>query len=468
MATIILAAGKGTRMKSDLVKVLHPLLGLPMLAYPVDLAFNGIQAEKTIVVAGFQADQIRKRFEDPRILFALQEEQLGTGHAVLQALPLLEGFRGKVLILCGDVPLVKRETLLSFIEASQKSRSTLSVMTVVVENPFGYGRILRNSKGWLKRIVEEKDARKKEKAIREINTGIYCIQAPFLAESLKKIGKKNAQGEYYLTDLVEIAGRKGLKCSAFRAADPIEVMGINTRVDLAIAHEALRQEKVRTLMLSGVTVIDPKTTYPDQRVEIGMDTVLYPNCTLQGNTRIGARCTLEPNCKISDSLIGDEVVIRANSVITESRIENKASIGPFAHLRPLTEVKAGAKIGNFVEVKKSVIGQGSKANHLTYIGDSLVGEGVNVGAGTITCNYDGFEKHQTIIGNRVFVGSNVELVAPVNIGEDASIGAGTTVTKDVPEGALAISRVKQKNIRGWSRRLEFRHKEKDGEKNRKD
>lgn len=468
IAIIILAAGKGTRMKSDRVKVLHPLLGLPMLAYPVDLALNGIQAEKTIVVTGFQADQIRKRFEDPRILFALQDEQLGTGHAVLQALPLLEGFRGKVLILCGDVPLVKNETLLSFIEASQKSKSVLSVMTVVVENPFGYGRILRDSKGWLKRIVEEKDAREKEKAIREINTGIYCIQASFLAESLKKIGKKNAQGEYYLTDLVEIAGRKGLKCSAFQVADPIEVMGINTRVDLAVAHEALRQEKVRTLMLSGVTVIDPKTTYPDQRVEIGRDTVLYPNCTLQGKTRIGARCTLEPNCKISDSLIGDEVVIRAHSVITESRIEDRASIGPFAHLRPLTEVRAGAKIGNFVEVKKSVIGQGSKANHLTYIGDSLVGEGVNVGAGTITCNYDGFEKHQTIIGNRVFVGSNVELVAPVKIGEDASIGAGTTVTKDVPEGALAISRVKQKNIRGWSKRLEFRHKEKGREKNRKD
>jgi bifunctional UDP-N-acetylglucosamine pyrophosphorylase/glucosamine-1-phosphate N-acetyltransferase len=249
-------------------------------------------------------------------------------------------------------------------------------------------------------------------------------------------------------------------------SNPIEVMGINTRVDLAVARESLQQEKLRALMLFGVTLIDPKTTYVDLRVEIGKDTVIHPNCFLQGKTRIGERCTIESNVKISDSVIGNEVTIRASSVITESTIGDKASIGPFAHLRPLTEVKAGAKIGNFVEVKKSVIGQGSKANHLTYIGDSLVGEGVNVGAGTITCNYDGFEKHQTVIGDRVFVGSNVEIVAPVTIGNDASIGAGTTVTKNIPNGALAISRVKQKNIRGWSKKVELHRQEKNREKNR--
>ncbi len=466
VATIILAAGKGTRMKSDLVKVLHPLLGLPMLSYPVDLSLNGIGAQRTIVVAGFQADRIRERFKDPRILFALQEEQLGTGHAVLQALPLLGGFTGTVLILCGDVPLVKRETLCAFIDAFQKGKAALSVMTVDVENPSGYGRILRGTEGWLEKIVEEKDARKEEKTIREINTGLYCVKASFLAEGLEAIGKENAQGEYYLTDLVEIANRRGLRCSAYPVADPIEVLGINSRVDLAVAHEALRQEKVKALMLSGVTVIDPRTTYVDQRVEVGKDTVLYPNCYLGGETKIGERCTIEPNSKISDSIVGDEVLIRGNSVITESRIEGRVSIGPFAHLRPLTEVKAGAKIGNFVEVKKSVIGQGSKANHLTYIGDSLVGEGVNVGAGTITCNYDGFEKHQTIIGDGVFVGSNVEIVAPVKIGRDASIGAGTTVTRDVPDGALAISRVRQRNVRGWSEKVKLRRKEKS-EKNGK-
>jgi bifunctional UDP-N-acetylglucosamine pyrophosphorylase / glucosamine-1-phosphate N-acetyltransferase len=325
-----------------------------------------------------------------------------------------------------------------------------------VEDPFGYGRILRGPKGWLERIVEEKDATPSERQVREINTGIYCVSAPFLIEGLKEIGQENAQGEYYLTDLVEIAGKRGLRCSAQTARDPAEVMGINTRVDLAAANEALRREKIRDLMLSGVTVVDPRTTYVDGRVEVGRDTTLYPNCLLQGETRIGERCVIESNSNISDSTIGDDAIIRSHSVIEESKVEDGVSIGPFAHLRPLSEVKAGAKIGNFVEIKKSIIGKGSKANHLSYIGDTTVGEQVNIGAGTITCNYDGFEKHQTIIGDRVFVGSNVEIVAPLKVGDDSSIGAGTTVTKDVPRGALAISRVKQKNIKGWDKKLRLR------------
>jgi bifunctional UDP-N-acetylglucosamine pyrophosphorylase/glucosamine-1-phosphate N-acetyltransferase len=362
------------------------------------------------------------------------------------------------LILCGDVPLVKPETLRSFMETFWRNESILSVLTAVIENPFGYGRIIRSPAGWLERIVEEKDASEEEQLIREINTGIFCVKASYLIDGLKEIGQGNAQSEYYLTDLVEIGRKWGLRCSAHIVADPVEVMGINTRVDLAIAHEVLRQEKLKDLMLSGVTVIDPKTTYVDRTVEIGRDTVLYPNCFLQGKTKIGDRCIIESNSKISDSIIGNEVTIRPNSVITESKIEEGASIGPFAHLRPLTEVKPKARIGNFVEVKKSVIGKGTKANHLAYIGDSLVGEEVNIGAGTITCNYDGFEKHQTIIGDRVFVGSNVELVAPVKVGSRSWIGAGTTVTKDVPEGALAISRVKQKNIKGWGKKTELHHK----------
>jgi bifunctional UDP-N-acetylglucosamine pyrophosphorylase/glucosamine-1-phosphate N-acetyltransferase len=458
IATIILAAGKGTRMKSELVKVLHPILGLPMLSYPIELSLKGIKAEKTIVVVGHQADRIQEMFKDFQVGFALQKKQLGTGHAVLQAIPFLQPFSGTVLILCGDVPLVELETLRSFIDTYKENGSTLSVLTAVVEEPFGYGRILRNSEGWLEKIVEEKDASEKERMIREINTGIFCVKAPFLMEGLREIGKENAQGEYYLTDLVEVAKKRELRCSAHIVADPVEVMGINTRVDLAMANEVLRQKKLKDLMLSGVTVVDPKTTYVDRTVEVGKDSILYPNCHLQGKTKIGERCIIEPNSKISDSLIGDDVTIRANSVITESKIEEGASIGPFAHLRPLSEVKTKAKIGNFVEVKKSVIGKGSKANHLSYIGDSLLGEDVNIGAGTITCNYDGFEKHQTIIGNRVFVGSNVELVAPVKVGNDSSIGAGTTVTKDVPEGALAISRVKQKNIKRWNKKIERRRK----------
>ena len=458
IATLILAAGKGTRMKSEVVKVLHPILGLPMLSYPIALSLNGIKAEKTIVVVGYQADEIQERFKNPQIQFALQKEQLGTGHAALQAVPFLETFTGTALILCGDVPLVKADTLRTFIGAFEESHSILSVLTTVVEDPFGYGRILRSPEGWLEKIVEEKDASEKERSIREINTGIYCVKVPFLIEGLGEIGKDNAQGEYYLTDLVEIAKKKGLRCSAHIVSDPVEVMGINTRVDLAMANEVLRQAKLRDLMLSGVTMVDPKTTYVDQTVEVGKDTVLYPNCHLQGSTKIGERCVIEPNSKVLDSIVGNDVTIRSNSVITESKIEEGASIGPFSHLRPLSEVKTKAKIGNFVEVKKSVIGRGSKANHLTYIGDSTVGEDVNIGAGTITCNYDGFEKHPTVIGDRVFVGSNVELVAPVKVGEDSTIGAGSTITRDVPRGALAISRTRQKNIRGWSKKVKHRRK----------
>jgi bifunctional UDP-N-acetylglucosamine pyrophosphorylase / glucosamine-1-phosphate N-acetyltransferase len=458
ITTVILAAGKGIRMKSELVKVLHPILGVPMLSYPIELSLKGIKSGRTIVVVGYQADQIKGRFESPQIQFALQEEQLGTGHAALQAIPFLKTFTGTVLILCGDVPLVKADTLRSFIDAFGKSNSILSVLTTIVEDPFGYGRIIRSSEGWLEKIVEEKDASMEEKSIREINTGIYCVKASLLVEGLREIGQDNAQGEYYLTDLVEIAKKKGLRCSAHIAADPVEVMGINTRVDLAIANEVLKLEKLKELMLSGVTVLDPKTTYVEKTVEVGRETTLHPNCYLHGMTRIGERCIIESNSKITDSVIDDDVTIRSNSVITESKIEEGASIGPFAHLRPLTEVKARAKIGNFVEVKKSVIGKGSKANHLAYIGDSMVGEEANIGAGTITCNYDGFEKYQTIIGDRVFVGSNVELVAPVKVGDGSTIGAGSTITKDVPGGALAISRAKQKNFKGWGKKVQLRRK----------
>ncbi len=460
IATIILAAGKGTRMKSDLVKGLHLLQGLPILSYSIELSLNGIHAEKTVVVAGYQSEQVRERFKHLPVQFAIQKEPLGTGHAVLQALPFIEELAGTVVILCGDVPLVKAGTLRSFIDLFEENESTVGVMTAVVDHPFGYGRILRNPAGWLEKIVEEKDASEEEKAIREINTGIYCVKASYLVRGLKEIGQENAQGEYYLTDLVEIARKRGFRCSAHMVEDPREVMGINTRADLALAHEVLREEKMRDLMLSGVTVIDPKNTYVENRVEVGKDTILHPNCTLQGKTLIGERCAIEPNAKIVDSVLGDEVTIRANSVITESKVEDGASIGPFAHLRPLSEVKAKAKIGNFVELKKSIIGRGSKANHLSYIGDSTVGEETNIGAGTITCNYDGFEKHRTVIGDRVFIGSNVELVAPVQVGKNATVGAGTTITKDVPEGALAVSRAKQRNIEGWNKVVERRRKKK--------
>ena len=458
IATVILAAGKGTRMKSDLVKVLHPLLGVPMLSYPIELSLSGIKAEKTLVVVGHQADRIRERFKDPQIQFVLQEEQLGTGHAVLQTAPLLQKFKGTILILCGDVPLVKRETLRSFISHFWENEAVLSVLTTVPKDPFGYGRIIRNPEGWLERIVEEKDAKEEERKCREINTGIFCIKASFLFEGLREIGQENSQGEYYLTDLVEIGRSRGLRCSAHIASDPTEVMGINTRIDLATAEEVLRQGKLKELMLSGVTVVDPKNTYIEKMVEVGQDTIIYPCCILQGKTKIGGHCIIEHNSRISDSTVGDEVTIRSNSVITESEVEDQVSVGPFAHLRLLSEVKTKATIGNFVEVEESIIGRGSKANHLAYIGNSFLGEKVTMGAGAITSNDNGFERNKTIIGDRVFVGSNVELVAPVKVGSNASIGAGSTITKNVPEGALAVSRVKQRNIKGWSKKMDLRHK----------
>lgn len=341
IATVILAAGKGTRMKSDLTKVLHPLLGVPMLSYTLDLSLNGIQAEKTIVVVGHQADQVERTFQDARLNFVRQEEPLGTGHAVLQALPLLDGFKGTVLILCGDVPLVKKETLWSFIETFLRNDSTLAVLSAVVKDPSGYGRIVRDPEGWLEKIVEEKDASDEERLIREINTGIYCVRSSFLAEGLREIGKENAQGEYYLTDLAEVARKRDLRCSAHMVADPTEVMGINTRIDLARAMDILRQEKLKELMLSGVTVIDPKTTYVDRAVIIGKDTTLYPNCILQGKTRIGERCVIEPNAVISDAEIGNGVTIRSYSVIQESTVEDGATIGPFAFLYPKSGSRGG-------------------------------------------------------------------------------------------------------------------------------
>jgi bifunctional UDP-N-acetylglucosamine pyrophosphorylase/glucosamine-1-phosphate N-acetyltransferase len=452
LATIILAAGKGTRMKSDLVKVLHPLLGVPMVDYPIDLSLNGINSGKTFVVVGYQGERIRAHFTDDRLTFVDQGDPLGTGHAVLCAGKHVKGFKGTVLILYGDVPLLKADTLRRFIDFHESNDGAITVMTTVLEDPAGYGRIMRADEGRVQRIVEDRDASPDEVSIKEINTGIYCVESPFLFEALKRVGQDNVQGEYYLTDIVAIANGQKRKVYAFVAEDSTEVVGINTRVDLAKADEILRAELLTGMMLDGVTIVDPKTTYIDKPVRVGRDTVIYPNCYLEGETIIGERCILEPNSKITDSRIGSDVVIRAFSVITKSTIDEGASIGPFARLRPETEVRRNARIGNFVEVKKSIIGEGTKANHLTYLGDTTVGKNVNIGAGTITCNYDGEKKYPTLIEDDVFVGSNTELVSPVTLKKGSSVGAGSTITKDVPNGALAISRSKQKNIRSWKQR----------------
>jgi len=460
VASIILAAGMGTRMKSDLVKVLHPLLGVPMLSYPIDLSLNDIKSGKTIVVVGYQAEKIRERFSDDRLTLVHQGEPLGTGHAVLCTESHLRGFRGVILILYGDVPLLKAETIRRFINVHRGNDGVITVMTAELADPVGYGRIARGGEGWVLRIVEEADASPSEQSLKEINTGIYCVDSSFLFKALRQVSSENAQGEYYLTDIIAVANEQGKRAYAFLVDDSAEVMGINTRVDLARAEESLRRELLTEMMLAGVTIIDPKTTYIDKSVRIGRDTVIYPNCCLQGGTIIGERCTLEPNAKISDSKIGSNVVIKASSVITESTIDEGVAIGPFAHLRPGTAVKRNARIGNFVEVKKSVIGEGSKANHLTYLGDTTVGRGVNVGAGTITCNYDGEKKYPTVIEDEVFVGSNTALVAPVVVKKGSTIGAGSTITRDVPEGALGITRPRQKNIQGWQQKRLKRRKTK--------
>ena len=442
LAIIVLAAGKGTRMKSDLAKVLHPLAGVPMLSFTLDLA-RSLQPNRLVVVVGAQRDLVKERFAAKGVIFVDQEEQLGTGHAVLMAAPGLEGFQGTVLILCADVPLLTEATIRKFLRFHEDGQATVSVLITRLENPRGYGRILREESGHLLRIVEEKDLPTGEEAIKEINTGIYCVESSFLFEVLSSLSNQNAQGEYYLTDIVEKASLQGKKALGFLAEDSSEVMGINTRLDLARAGEWFRQKIAERHMLAGVTLIDPKTTYIDQEVKIGRDTVIYPNCYLCGKTSLGENCVVEPGCKVTDTKVGNFVTIKASSVIAESVIEDHVDVGPFAHLRPQTVLREGSRIGNFVEVKKSIVGRGTKANHLSYIGDATLGEKVNIGAGTITCNYDGRTKHPTIIEDGVFVGSNTELVAPLKIGRGSIIGAGSTITKEVPPDTLAVARSRQ-------------------------
>jgi bifunctional UDP-N-acetylglucosamine pyrophosphorylase/glucosamine-1-phosphate N-acetyltransferase len=442
LGIVILAAGKGTRMKSDLVKVLHPLAGLPLLSYPLNLA-RSLDPQRLVLVVGYQADLLREKFNADDLIFALQEEQLGTGHAVLAAKQALQGFAGNVLILSGDVPLLTEGTVQRFLRTHQDGQTVLSVMTVERDNPRGFGRVFRKADGTLLRITEDRDLKPGEEKIREINTGIYCADAGFLFSALAQVAPQNAQKEYYLTDIVARAGLEGKRAFPFMVGDPEEVMGINTRVELAKAEQCMRKKIAEQHMLEGVTLIDPAATYIDREVKIGRDTTIYPSCHLLGKTSLGRDCVIEPGCKIANSQVGDRVTIKASSVISECRIESHVEVGPFAHLRPETLLREGSRVGNFVEVKKSVIGRGTKANHLTYIGDAILGEKVNVGAGTITCNYDGKRKHPTVVEDGVFIGSNTALVAPVKVSRNSIIGAGSTITKEVPEDTLAVARGKQ-------------------------
>jgi bifunctional UDP-N-acetylglucosamine pyrophosphorylase/glucosamine-1-phosphate N-acetyltransferase len=454
---VILAAGLGTRMKSGLAKALHPLAGRPMIQHILGPALE-VDPEKIIIVLGHQADRVRKACEEYKTEFVLQAEQLGTGHAVRQAKEAITAAAGPVMILCADTPLLTSGTLKALIELHVKSCSAVTLITATVENPFGYGRVVRGKSG-VTRVVEEKDATLTQKKIREVNAGIYCFEKRFLLSSLEGIGKNNAQGEYYLPDTVELAREKRLMVSALPCDDPDEVMGVNSRYDLSRAEKIIGSRINRKWMLAGVTMFDPDSVFIGSDVSLGRDTILYQNVRLEGKTTIGEACIVYPGTRIVNSAIGNNVSVRDCCVIEESDISSGASVGPFAHLRPDSIIGEKAKIGNFVEIKKSTIGEGSKANHLAYIGDADIGKDVNIGAGVITCNYDGFAKYPTVIEDGVFVGSDAQLVAPVKIGHGALIAAGATITRDVPADALAISRTDQEIREGFASR---RRKRKQG------
>ncbi len=446
LVTVILAAGKGTRMKSKLPKVLHKAAGKPMLQHVLDAAKNA-GARRNIVVVGFGGDQVREAMGE-QAEFVVQTEQLGTGHAVRQAEPLLRDEKGTVVVLCGDTPLVTSELIAALYEGHKAAGAKATVLTAIMPDATGYGRIIRTPEGEVARIVEQKDASEEELRVREVNSGIYCFECQELFAALAKVGCENAQAEYYLPDVLGILREQGEKIWAVAAEDYEATLGINSRAQLAGAEKILRRRKNIELMDKGVTLMDPDSTFVDADVEVGADTVIYPFTWLEGSTVVGEDCQLGPNSRFSDAKIGDGVCAQF-TYGHECTIDSGVIMGPYVHIRPNSHIFNDVKIGNFVEVKNSNVGQGTKLPHLQYIGDSDVGAGVNLGCGTVTVNYDGKLKHRTSIGSNAFVGCNTSLVAPVSVGEGAYIGAGSVITKDVPAGSLAIGRAHQRNIDGW-------------------
>jgi bifunctional UDP-N-acetylglucosamine pyrophosphorylase/glucosamine-1-phosphate N-acetyltransferase len=446
---VILAAGKGTRMKSAQPKVLHRLAGRPIIEH-VLRTVDTLSAASTTIVVGHGAEAVRAALSSrPHLQFVVQSPQLGTGHALIQTRPVLAGKTGTVLLLYADVPLLQAATLQRLLETHHAARAAATVLTVELDDPYGYGRIVRDRSGKIVRIVEERDASSEERAIREVNSGIYAFAPAPLFESLDSLAADNAQGEYYLTDLVGIYRRRNLRVETLLLERPDELRGVNSRADLADLSRVLRTRKNHALMMDGVTIEDPSNTYVDEDVVVGMDTVIAPGAVLEGQTRVGRGCRIGPGVRLTNATIADEVTVLDRSVIVESTVASGAAIGPFAHLRPQSNVGEHARIGNFVELKKTTMGKGSKANHLAYLGDATIGDAVNIGAGTITCNYDGTSKHPTVIEDEVFIGSDSQLIAPVRVGKGAYVAAGSSITADVPPDALAISRGRQENKPGW-------------------
>jgi bifunctional UDP-N-acetylglucosamine pyrophosphorylase/glucosamine-1-phosphate N-acetyltransferase len=444
----ILAAGKGTRMKSEVPKVLHRAGNFPLIEHVLRTA-AALDPVSVVVVVGYQALQIQAAIgERPGLTFALQQPQLGTGHALLQTEAALAGKRGTLVLLSGDVPLLRAATLQRLVSWHVETAAAATVLTSVVEDPEGYGRIVREN-GRIAAIVEHKDASRAECAIHEINSGVYAFALEPLFGALREIGSGNAQREYYLPDLVKIYRRRGLPVETVVVEDSREILGVNSRKELADVTAILRTSKNEELMAAGVTIVDPASAFIGPDVVIGPDTIVHPGVYLEGRTRIGSRCQINSGVRIVDSTLEDDVVVNNFCVVTESHILKGARVGPFAHIRPQSTIGEDAHVGNFVELKKTSFGRGSKASHLTYLGDATVGEKVNVGAGTITCNYDGVTKHPTVIEDGAFIGSDSQLIAPVRVGKDAYVAAGSSITDDVPAGALGIARGKQVNKEGW-------------------
>ncbi|MEW6232814.1 MAG: bifunctional UDP-N-acetylglucosamine diphosphorylase/glucosamine-1-phosphate N-acetyltransferase GlmU [Chloroflexota bacterium] len=443
LAVVVLAAGQSTRMKSKLVKVLHPIAGRPMIEYVLD-AVESLEAGRAYLVVAKDAEQVRLALGD-RVIYVEQGQQLGTGHALLQARPLLEGRAETVLSIYGDNPLIAASTLRRLAQVHEETNATVTLLTVLSEESLGFGRILRDSNKRINAIIEEAMASPEERQIRELNAGVYCLSDRWLWPHLAGL-PLSPKGEYFLTDLVEAAAREGETISSLAVEDISEVLGINNRVHLAQAERVVRERVRHELMLSGVTLMDPATIYVDSTVKIGPDTVIYPNCYILGETTIGNDCSIGPNCQIVDSEIGNGCRLVA-SVVEEATLAEAVHVGPFAHLRPGSRLAAGVHVGNFAEVKMSTLGPGTKVHHVSYLGDARVGADVNIGAGTVTCNFDGERKHPTVIEDSAFIGSDTMLVAPVKVGRRARTGAGSVVTRDIPEGKTAYgvpARVREK------------------------
>jgi bifunctional UDP-N-acetylglucosamine pyrophosphorylase/glucosamine-1-phosphate N-acetyltransferase len=463
LSSIILAAGKGRRMNSSIPKVLHKVAGKPMIAHVLKIPL-ALQAEPIVVVLGHNGSEVEEYLKtlNEKIKVAWQERLLGTGDAVKKALPLIKGRSENVLILCGDTPLLTLETINHMVEIHFERRPACTLLTAVLEDPSGYGRVIRDIDGYVERIVEDVDANEEEKKVKEINAGVYIFQVDLLEEGLKSLHDFNNQGEYYLPKVVDYFVDKGYRVDAVKALEPDEIRGVNSREELARANKIYFYRRARALMESGVTIIDPDTTYIEDEVEVGRDTIIYPNTYLQGKCTIGSFCQIGPNAIIRDSILDDRVEF-VNSVAFEAKIGTGSKIGPFAYLRPGTEIGKEAKVGTFVELKKTKVGDFSKVPHLSYLGDALIGRNVNIGAGTITCNYDGEKKHQTIIEDEAFIGSDSIIVAPVKINKAAYTAAGSVITEDVPEYSLGIGRARQVNKEGWVKSKGFKKEVTDGD-----